>query len=105
LVYYDDPQSIAFDKSGNLLLLWSQSQYIEDQDEYIDDLLLQLFDPHGTPLGPPVSVKSKASDIFTLAWGGHVVGAGNSWLVAWTAIAETTRDFSTAFIRRFARKK
>jgi hypothetical protein len=89
-------ESMAFDKSGNLLLLWNVG--------YVD-LRLQLIDSHGAPLGPPVRVRSKASDIFREPWGGHVAWAGNSWLVAWVAQAVPTRDFSGVFVRRFAIKK
>lgn len=89
---------MAFDKSGNMLLLWSQ--YGEDNV----DLRLRLFDPHGAPLGPPVGVRSKASDIFDAPWGGSVAWAGNSWLVAWSAAGANSYDFSTVFVRRFAEK-
>jgi hypothetical protein len=92
------PQSMAFDPSGNLLLLWRE--YLDDTD-----LRLQLFDPHGAPLGPPVRVRSEASGHFEVPWGGNVAWAGGSWLVAWGAAAVPTRDFSTIFVRRFARKK
>ncbi|HEX3128441.1 MAG TPA: hypothetical protein VH394_14015 [Thermoanaerobaculia bacterium] len=92
----DSPQSMAFDKAGNVLLLWS--------DYYHEDLRLRLFDPHGAPLGPPVGVRSEASDIFDAPWGGSVAWAGNSWLVAWAAAGASSYDFSTVFVRRFAQK-
>ena len=91
-------ESMAFDNSGNLLLLWGQ--YLADID-----LRLQLFDPHGASLGPPIGVRSKASDIFEEPWGGSVAWAGDSWLVTWGAAAVPAGDFSTVFVRRFARKK
>jgi hypothetical protein len=94
----DSPESMAFDKSGNVLLLWRQ--YVGDNV----DLRLRLFDPHGAPLGPPVGVRSEASDIFDAPWGGRVAWAGNSWLVAWAAAGASSYDFSTVFIRRFATK-
>lgn len=96
--YEPVPESMAFDKSGNLLLLWMP---------WADDtgLQLQLFDPHGTPLGTPVAVRSEASDIFEAPWGGSVAWAGNSWLVTWGAAGMPAGDFSTIFVRRFASRK
>jgi hypothetical protein len=94
----DSPESMAFDKSGNVLLLWRQD--VEDKV----DLRLRLFDPHGAPLGPPVGVRSEASDIFDAPWGGSVAWAGNSWLVTWAAAGASSYDFSTVFVRRFAEK-
>ena len=96
--YEPVPESMAFDKSGNLLLLWMN---------WLDDtgLHLQLFDPHGTPLGTPVGVRSEASDIFEAPWGGSVAWAGDSWLVTWGAAGMPAGDFSTIFVRRFASKK
>lgn len=93
----DGPESMAFDNAGNLLLLWR---------EYGDDagLLLQLFGPLGAPVGSTVGVRSEASDIFDAPWGGNVAWAGNSWLVAWGAGGSPSYDFSTVFLRRFARK-
>jgi hypothetical protein len=92
---FDGPESMAFDKTGNLLLL---SRHSEDNV----DLRLQLFDPRGAPLGAPVGVRSEASDIFDAPWGGNVAWAGNSWLVAWGAAGASSYDFSTILIRRFA---
>jgi hypothetical protein len=95
LDYYEpEPHSMAFDKSGNLLLL------------YLDyELRLQLFDPQGARVGGPVGVRSKASGWFEEPWGGIVAGVGNSWLVTWGAAQVPARDFSAVFVRRFARKK
>lgn len=92
------PESMAFDNAGNLLLLWVDWPH--------DDVLrLQLFDPLGTPLGTPVGVRSEASDIFEVPWGGSVAWAGDSWVVTWGAAGLPAGDFSTVFVRRFARKK
>ena len=78
------PQSMAFDKKGNLLLLWIEGP--EDDT----DLQLQIFDPHGAPLGPPAGVRSRAS-------GRHQ----EPWLVTW--VAATISPHSIAlFVRRFA---
>jgi hypothetical protein len=87
------PESLAFDKAGNLLLLRNRG-----------DLELQLFDPHGAPLGLPVSVRSEASGIFESPWAGSVAWAGDSWLVTWVA-GVPRFEFSTTFVRRFAGKK
>lgn len=57
------------------------------------------------PLGPPVGVRSEASDIFDVPWGGSVAWAGNSWLVTWVAAGAPSYDFNTVFIRRFAKKE
>jgi len=93
----DGLESMAFDPSGNLLLL---------RGDYLDEgLLLQLFDPHGAPLGPPVGVRSEASDIYEEPSDGSVAWAGNSWLVTWAAIAVPAGDFSNVFVRRFVQKK
>lgn len=92
--YTLEPQSIAFDKAGNLLLLWMN---------WLDEvgLWLQPFDRHGTPLGAPVGVRSEASGIFEAPWGGRVIWSGSSWLVAWGAAGMPAGDFSTIFVRRF----
>ena len=58
--------SLAFDNTGNLMLLWFSNS----------DLRLQLFDPNGAPLGPSTSVRSAASTIFREPWGGSVPGRG-----------------------------
>lgn len=91
--FQPEPQSMAFDESGNLLLLYRDWQ-----------LRLQLFDPQGARLGGPVGVWSKASDIFDWPLGGSVARMGNSWLVTWKAAGAPAYDFSTVFVRRFARK-
>jgi hypothetical protein len=95
---FDGPESMAFDNSGNLLMLW---RYSGDNI----DLRLQLFNPRGAALGPPVAVRSEASDIFDAPWGGRVVWTGSSWLVAWGAAGAASYDFSTIFVRRFGRKQ
>lgn len=92
---FDGPESMAFDKAGKLLLLWHPDDF---------DLQLQLFDPRGAPLGPPVDVKSRASDIFEEPWGGSVAWAKDSWLVTWVA-GVPRLEFSTIFVRWFAEKK
>ena len=92
--FQPEPQSMAFDKAGNLLLLYLDWQ-----------LRLQLFDPQGARLGEPVGVWSKASDIFDRPWGGSVARVGNSWLVTWGAAGAPAYDFSTVFVRRFGQKK
>jgi hypothetical protein len=80
------PQSMAFDDTGNLVLLW------EDQ--------VQLFDPRGTPLGP-VAVNSDDTEE---PRGGGVTWTGDSWLVAWVA-AIPLFDQSSVFARRFTKGK
>ena len=91
------PESMAFDNAGNLLLLWVDWPH--------DDVLrLQLFDPLGTPLGTPAGVRSEASDIFEVPWGGSVAWAGSSWVVTWGAAGMPAGDFSTVFVRRFANR-
>lgn len=97
----DRLQSMAFNPSGNLMLL--RSQYVDDHADDTD-LFLQLFDPRGASLAPAVGVRSEASDIFQLYPEGSVAWAGNSWLVTWVATAVTTGDFSDTFARRFALK-
>jgi hypothetical protein len=80
------PQSMAFDDTGNLVLLW------EDQ--------LRLFDPRGTPIGPPMAVNDDDTEE---PRGGGVTWAGDSWIVAWEA-AIPPYDQGSVFVRRFAKR-
>ncbi|HEX3552088.1 MAG TPA: hypothetical protein VIA62_02540 [Thermoanaerobaculia bacterium] len=91
------PQSMAFDKAGKLLLMWVEGP--EDET----DLQIQLFDPHGAPLGPPEGVSSAASGRYQEPWEGSVAWAGDSWLVTWVA-ATISPPSSAVFVRRFAAK-
>lgn len=86
------PQSMAFDDTGSLLLLWAEGFGLQ--------LRLRLFDPQGTPLGPPVDVNSDDTEE---PWGGSLTWTGDSWLVAWVA-AIFPYDQSTIYVRRFAKK-
>jgi len=88
------PESMAFDDQGNLLLLWSR--FLDDSD-----LLIQLFDPRGAPLGAAREVRSAASGEFDTPRQGSVAWAGDSWLVTWLAGA-TGQDDRAIFVRRFA---
>ncbi len=88
------PESMAFDGQGNLLLLWSR--FLDDSD-----LLIQLFDAHGAPLGAAREVRSAASGIFETPRRGSVAWAGDSWLVTWVAGAPG-EDTRAIFMRRFA---
>ncbi len=94
---FDGPESLAFDSSGNLLMLW---RYYGGDNV---DLRLQLFNPRGVALGPAIGVRSEASDIFDAPWGGRVAWTGSSWLVTWGAAGASSYDFSTVFVRRFGR--
>jgi hypothetical protein len=87
------PESMAFDDTGNLLLL------------YVDyyTLQLRLFDPQGTPQGPPVDVTSDDTEEPQEPWGGSLAWTGDSWLVAWVA-AIFPYDQSSIFVRRFAKR-
>ena len=85
---------MAFDDQGNLLLLW-----IRFLDE--SDLLIQLFDPRGAPLGAAREVRSAASGEFETPRQGSVAWAGDSWLVTWVAGAPG-QDDRAIFVRRFA---
>ena len=85
------PESMAFDDTGNLLLLLNLDHYA---------LQLRLFNPQGTPQGPPVDVTSDAT---TEPWGGSLAWTGDSWLVAWIA-AIFPYDQSAIFVRRFAKR-
>lgn len=80
------PQSMAFDDTGNLVLLW------EDQ--------LRLFDPRGTPIGPPMAVNGDDTEV---PRGGNVTWTGDSWLVAYVA-AIPPYDQSSVFVRQFAKR-
>ena len=91
------PQSMAFDDTGNLVLLWALGY---------DGLQLRLFDPQGKPLGPPVDVNSDATDDpegRSEPWGGDLAWTGDSWVVAWVA-SIFPYDQSSIFVRRFAEK-
>ena len=83
------PQSMAFDGTGNLLLLFGEFQ-----------LQLRLFDPQGTPLGPPVNVNDDSTEE---PRGGSLAWTGDSWLVAYLA-AIFPYDQSSIFVRRFAKR-
>lgn len=87
------PESMAFDDQGNLLLLWSR--FLDDSD-----LLIQLFDPRGAPLGAAREVRSAASGEFEAPRQGSVAWAGDSWLVTWVAGAPG-QDGRAIFVRRF----
>ncbi len=84
------PESMAFDDTGNLLLLLNV--------DWIS-LKLRLFDPQGIPQGPPIDLHSDYTDEpepreGSLAW------TGDSWLVTWVA-AIFPHDQSAIFVRRF----
>jgi hypothetical protein len=91
------PESMAFDGTGDLVLLCSQ----ED-----DALQLRLFDPQGKPVGPPVDVNSDFNDD---PWGrsvpleGDLAWTGDSWIVTWVA-SIFPYDQNAIFVRRFAKK-
>jgi hypothetical protein len=87
------PSSLAIDPRGTLALLWVR--FLDDSD-----LQLQLFDPHGAPLGSSTDVRSAASDGFTSPRQGDVAWAGDSWLVTWVAGAPDN-DQRALFVRRF----
>lgn len=88
---YAFPESMAFDDTGNLLLLL-------DVDYFY--LKLRLFDPQGTPQGPPVDVNSDDTE---WPWGGSLAWTGDSWLVAWVA-AIFPYDQNAIFVRRFGKR-
>ena len=90
------PVSMAFDDSGNLLLLWLQ--FLDDSD-----LQIQRFDPHGAPLGPSQRLPSAASDGLQRPLEGSVAWAGDSWLVTWVA-GSSDGASRGVFVRRFARE-
>jgi hypothetical protein len=85
------PESLAFDDKGNLLLLLNLNY---------EALQLRLFDPQGTPQGPPVGVNDDDTEH---PWGGSVAWTGDSWLVTWVA-AIPPYDQSAVFVRRFAKR-
>lgn len=97
---FDDgggPQSMAFDDTGNLVLLWELGY---------DLLQARLFDPQGKPLGPPVDVNSDFNEDpwgRSMPLGGDLAWTGDSWLVAWLA-AIFPYDQSTIYVRRFAKR-
>jgi hypothetical protein len=97
---FDDgggPESMAFDDTGNLVLLWNLGY---------EELQLRLFDPQGTPLGPLVYVNSDFDgDFFKRShpWGGDLAWTGDSWLVAWVA-GIFPYDQNTIYVRRFVKK-
>jgi hypothetical protein len=91
------PESMAFDPAGNLLVLW----LVLLQDPFRTDVQIQLFDPHGAPLGPQAGVSSAASDRYHQPFRGSVEWAGDSWLIAWAAQVEDLEP-SAIFVRRFA---
>jgi hypothetical protein len=97
---FDDgggPEAMAFDDTGDLVLLWNLAD---------EELQLRLFDPQGTPLGPPVYVNSDFDGDWyerSHPFGGDLVWTGDSWVVAWVA-SIFPYDQNTMFVRRFAKK-
>jgi hypothetical protein len=85
------PEAMGFDDTGNLLLLFYVDYYA---------LQLRLFDPQGTPQGPPVAVNS---DDTQRPLGGNLAWAGDSWLVTWKA-AIFPYDQSTIYVRWFVKR-
>jgi hypothetical protein len=79
---------MAFDDTGNLLVLETETSQV------------QLFDPRGTPLGPPMAVNDDDTEE---PRGGGVTWAGDSWIVAWEA-AIPPYDQGSVFVRRFAKR-
>jgi hypothetical protein len=95
--YGGGPESMAFDDVGDLVLLWNLGY---------EELQLRLFDPQGTPLGPPVYVNSDFDEDpwgRSHPWGGDLSWTGDSWVVAWVA-SIFPYDQGTMFVRRFAKK-
>jgi hypothetical protein len=85
------PEAMAFDDTGNLLLLFNLDYY---------SLQLRLFDPQGIPQGPPVNVNS---DETQEPRGGGLAWTGDSWLVTWVA-AIFPYDQSAIYVRRFVKR-
>jgi hypothetical protein len=84
-------QSMAFDDAGNLVLLCAGQ--------------LQLFDPQGKPLGPPVDVGSNetGTDNPDLPQQGSLAWTGDSWIALWAAFL-WPYDQGTVYVRRFAKR-
>jgi hypothetical protein len=91
---FDDggcPQSMAFDDTGNLLLLGNLGY---------EALQVRLFDPQGTPVGPPLDVND---DDAIIPWGGNVAWTGDSWITTWVA-GIFPYDQNSIYVRRFVKK-
>jgi hypothetical protein len=80
--------AMAFDDTGNLLVLETETSQV------------QLFDPRSMPLGAPVGVNDDDTEV---PWGGSLAWAGDSWIVTWVA-AIPPYDQSSIFVRRFAKR-
>src|SRR5262249_15765947 len=78
--------------AGNLLLLGNLGY---------EALQVRLFDPQGTPVGPPLDVNT---DDTIIPLGGNVAWTGDSWLTAWVA-AIPPYDQVSIYVRRFAKRK
>lgn len=89
--YAESLQSMAFDDAGNLVLLGAGQ--------------LQLFDPRGKPLGPPVDLGSDetGTDHPDLPQQGSLAWTGDSWIAAWVA-SIWPYDQATVYVRRFAKR-
>ncbi|HEX4966568.1 MAG TPA: hypothetical protein VF173_37510 [Thermoanaerobaculia bacterium] len=92
------PESLAFDSSGNLLLLWLEAEVSEP---FRSDVQIQLFDRNGVALGPSEGVNSVASGRYQMPFNGSVAWANGSWLVTWQAEVEDLAS-TAIFVRRFA---
>jgi hypothetical protein len=92
--FFAYPEDMAFDNQGNLVLLWSLDY---------ENLQLRLFDPQGTPQGPPVDASSDVSEEPQRPFGGGLAWTGDSWLVTWVA-GIFPYDQSLIFVRRFTKR-
>jgi hypothetical protein len=97
LVPLDSEEELYSDVFSNppvVVLLWNLDY---------ESLQLRLFDPQGTPQGPPVDASSDDSEEPQMPWGGGLAWTGDSWLVAWVG-AIFPYDQSSIFVRRFAKR-
>ena len=91
------PVSIAFDKAGRFLVLWSANG---DPPTFPFELSARLVRPNGSPLGPVFRPESAASGVFNSPFCGSVAWAGDSWLITWAAERGSLGP-SAVFLRRF----
>ncbi|MFL6194237.1 MAG: hypothetical protein ACJ75H_08705 [Thermoanaerobaculia bacterium] len=93
------PDSMAFDGSGRLLVVWLAGSNAQPGFPSFD-LRTQLLGPDGSPLGSAFSPRSRASEEYPSLLCSSVGWSGDSWLIAWKGFYR--EDESNAiFLRRF----
>jgi hypothetical protein len=93
------PDSMAFDNSGRLLLVWLTDSDVQPGFPSFS-LRARLLGPDGTPVGAAFSPQSKASEEFPSLICSSVGWSGDSWLITWKGFYREDES-NQIFLRRF----